>query len=50
MKRFLELTIPTRYLNRQELREYYTEQVEDPYYEKIVEERTFFLNRKGNER
>ena len=43
-------TIPTRYLNRQELREYYTEQVEDPYYEKIVEERTFFLNRKGNER
>ncbi len=41
------LTIPTRFLNREELRDYYREQAEDPYYKTIIEERGYVLNRKG---
>lgn len=44
------LTIPTHYLKPEEVQEYYKEQAKDPYYRTIIEERGFFLNRKGNKR
>lgn len=44
------LTIPARYLNREELREYYREQMEDPYYRIIVEERGFISQPSHRER
>lgn len=40
------LTIPTRYLKPEEVREYYKKQAEDPYYRTIIEERGYFLNKK----
>ena len=43
------LTIPGRFLNRAELCEYYREQTADPYYQTIIEEREYFLTRKGYE-
>lgn len=44
------LTIPSRFLNSKELRDYYQEQAEDPYYQTIIEERGYVLNRKGYNR
>lgn len=44
------LTIPGRFLSRTELCEYYKEQAADPYYQTIIDEREYFLIRKGYEK